>query len=144
MLTHQQLMEYSRTPSFFATDADILPDDIKTMAETCATVEDGDEMKTIIIDNELDALENVVPMKTEDEDNNDSAEGEVIVVEKKYSHTEAAAAMDLLKTYLLSHQFSTETHLSLNTLQRNIQKEKLNSAKKEPSISSFFSKRKTK
>ena len=51
----------------------------------------------------------------EDEDNNDNTEDEVIVVEKKYSHTEAAAAMDLLKTYLLSHQFSTETHLSLNS-----------------------------
>ena len=80
----------------------------------------------------------------EDEDNNDSTEDEVIVVEKKYSHKEIAAAMDLIKSYLLSHQFSTETHLSLKTLQRNIQKEKLNSAKKEPSISSFFSKRKTK
>ncbi len=102
-------------------------------------------MKNIIIDDELEALENDIPTEMEeDEDDNDSTEEEVIVVDKKYSHTEAAAAMDLIKSYLLSHQFSTETHLSLNTLQRNIQKEKLNSAKKEPSISSFFSKRKTK
>ena len=63
----------------------------------------------MIIDDELEELENVLPMDEDEEDNDDDIEDEVIVVEKKYTHTEAAEAMDLLKSYLLSN--TKETHI---------------------------------
>lgn len=115
---------------------------METMIETWVNVEDDDAIIDAIVEEEVERLDEIGTEGDGDVAIDDYAreyeEDPASYEGRKHSHSEGMEYPDSVTPYLESNDFSTECKMASNRLKFSIQKEKMNSNKKEPPILSVL------
>ena len=133
----------------FVNDKSLSPEELKTMAELWAGAEDDPDVMDAVIDDELEALENINKEEEEDIGADDSEEeedegGDTGLVTRIVSNEEVALALDSVKLFIEQNDLTNKCSQGLNKLERSILRNRLGRLRKnrvsQPSILSFLKK----
>ena len=127
--------------SSFLVDPEYSPKDTEDMVSTWVNIEDDREIVDAIVVEELKNHDDVSAMDI-DVYNDDFEVEDISSKDKNYTHLEAMEAMDGMRSYMTENAFPLEIFDSLDRLHWAAQNQIFKGKKKEPSIHSFFNRKK--
>ena len=122
----------------FVTDGTFSEGDLKSMAENWIDIEDDEEVREAVIDDELEIdIESVLKEDSDDEILIKDTTVDTVSI-RKYTHSEAMKALEVANTYARENKMSMDTLNTFNKLRFQMQSQHAKKPKKSPSIYSFF------